>query len=71
MSKCPFWSTGKKKVECYNECPMYAVKDEEECPFKEHLSSNKIDFKDIVEGNFAYSQGNDFDLEYVEETSNF
>ena len=22
MSKCPFWSTGKDRVECNIECPM-------------------------------------------------
>ena len=44
MSKCPFWSTGKMRVKCYDECPMYPdPKGYEVCPFKEYLdSANKI-----------------------------
>ena len=66
MSKCPFWSTAKMKVECYKECPMYATSsDDEKCPFKEHLDGQPINLKGIIEEDFAYSKENDeydFDL---------
>lgn len=56
MSKCPFWSTGKEKIECYDECPMNTiVLEEESCPFREYLSDAKMKFKDIVGDDFAYS----------------
>ena len=66
MSKCPFWSTAKAKVECYEECPMYvSSSDDEQCPFKEYLSSNKINLKGIVEEEFAYSKKNEYDLDFI------
>ncbi|MGG7178658.1 hypothetical protein ACQPU1_13740 [Clostridium paraputrificum] len=72
MSKCPFWSTTKSKVECYSECPMNRMDlKEDNCPFKEYLSESKIKFKDIVSEDFAYSQDKVFELEFAEETSNF
>ena len=65
MSKCPFWSTKKEKVSCYNECPMYPIsKDDEVCPFMEHLTGNKISYNDI-EDDFAYSQENIYDLSFI------
>ena len=46
MSKCPFWSTGKMRVKCYDECPMYPdPKGYEVCPFKEYLDSANINIK--------------------------
>ena len=39
MSKCPFWSTNKERVNCYSDCPMYTISDENDiCLFKEFLS---------------------------------
>lgn len=63
MSKCPFWSTAKSKVECYSDCPMnvVALNEEENCPFKEYLSVSKIKFKDIVREDFAYAQDKIFE----------
>lgn len=64
MSKCPFWSTKKEKVNCYNECPMYPVsKDDEVCPFIEHLNPNKVSINDF--DDFGYSQSNIYDLAYM------
>lgn len=48
MSKCPFWSTGKDRVECNTECPMNTLALEDNCPFKEYVSDSKLKFKDIV-----------------------
>ena len=49
MSKCPFWSTGKMIVKCYDECPMYPdPKGYEVCQFKEYLDSASINIKDIL-----------------------
>ena len=29
MSKCPFWSTTREKVECYRECPILSRESSE------------------------------------------
>lgn len=71
MSKCPFWSTGKKKVECYKDCPMHTNSKEEECPFQEYLTSNKLNLKNIVDDDFAYSQDDNFKFDYIGQSSNF
>ena len=64
MSKCPFWSSKREKVNCYNECPMYPVsKDDKVCPFIEHLNPNKISINDY--DDFEYSQENFYDLSYI------
>lgn len=64
MSKCPFWSSKKEKVSCINECPMSpALNNNETCPFIEHLATEKVIFKDILDEDFAYSK--DTKLEYM------
>lgn len=71
MSKCPFWSTEKKKIECHDECPMLTINQDESCPFNECVPAENIDIKGIVDEDFAYSQDNLYDMNYNEETSNF
>ena len=62
MSKCPFWSSKKEKINCNNECPMSPIKNQNEvCPFVEHLVGEKVIFKDIIEEDFIYSQDTNFD----------
>jgi len=40
LSICPFWSTKKEKVSCYNTCPLYSEEvGHEICPFREFLSN--------------------------------
>lgn len=35
MSKCPFLSTQKKKVNCFDECPFHEYEESDGiCPFK-------------------------------------
>ncbi len=64
MSKCPFWSSKKEKVNCNNECPMSPAKNYNEiCPFVEHLVGDKVIFKEIIDDDFMYSQ--DTSLEYI------
>ena len=66
MSKCPFWSTTKMKVECYKECPMNTTSvEDEKCPFKEYLNSEKMNLKGIIEDDFAYSKQNEYDLDFI------
>lgn len=65
MSKCPFWSTKKDKVSCYKGCPMQPAESIEDlCLFKEHLASNKIAFKEIIEDDFAYNNKDKFDYNF-------
>lgn len=53
MGKCPFWSTKKEVVKCYNDCPMYEDKLEDElCPFKE-ISFNNEDVKSEDKYNYS------------------
>jgi hypothetical protein len=41
LSICPFWSTKKETVSCYNTCPLYSEEvGHEICPFREFLSSS-------------------------------
>lgn len=58
MSKCPFWSTNKERVNCYNECPIHTIISEDEiCPFKEFLASgNKFPLADNLNEDLFYSQ---------------
>lgn len=59
MSKCPFWSTNKEKVNCYSDCPMHTMSNEsEECIFKEFLPSDtKLSLADSLNDDLFYSQG--------------
>ena len=58
MSKCPFWSTNKERVNCYSECPINTINDENElCPFKEFLpSGTKLSLADNLNDDLFYSQ---------------
>ena len=56
MSKCPFWSTGKDRIECNTECPMNTLALEENCPFREYVSDSKLKYKDIVKEEYDYSE---------------
>ncbi|MBE6049201.1 MAG: hypothetical protein E7214_00690 [Clostridium sp.] len=65
MNKCPFWSTGKLKTECYEECPMnnfFAINDN--CPFKEYLS-NGIKIKGIEEVENKSNSSEKLDSKYL------
>lgn len=58
MRKCPFWSTNNEKVNCYKECPMNPISNENEvCPFREVISLNKgVNFVDNMDEDLFYSQ---------------
>ncbi|VYU26460.1 hypothetical protein [Clostridium tertium] len=58
MGKCPFWSTKKERVNCYSECPMHTITNENEvCPFKElSISGNKSSIIDNMNEELFYSQ---------------
>ncbi len=60
MSLCPFWSNEKEKINCYEEC-VFSSSEEDSCPFKLYLETNRIVLKDIAdfrydEENFKFSQ---------------
>lgn len=59
MSKCPFWSTAKEKVECYKECPIltsefYGARDGEKCIFHECSESSNTNFRDIIKEDYSF-----------------
>lgn len=60
MSRCPFWSDRKNKVDCYKECPMLRNEDidemnnEDQCIFKAFSSSEEINFKDIIKEDYGF-----------------
>lgn len=58
MSKCPFWSTKKEKVECNSECPMMnsnsSMDSEERCIFCECSFDNHIDIKGIMKNEYDF-----------------
>lgn len=72
MSKCPFWSTKKERVNCYDGCPMTSCGlDGEGCPFKEVLDEPKIAYKDIANDNFAYPQEQNIEYDFLKQISNY
>jgi hypothetical protein len=59
MSRCPFWSTARERVECYKECPIIAsdmseIKDGSQCMFYECTESNSLNFKEIVKEDYSF-----------------
>ncbi|MDR5587678.1 MULTISPECIES: hypothetical protein [Clostridium] len=56
MGKCPFWSSSKEYHECYDSCPMLTsdIEDDGQCIFKEYLSVNRINFKDIIKEEYSF-----------------
>lgn len=58
MSRCPFWSTTKEKVECYSECPIKSEslkgQDDKCCVFNECSESSSIDFKEIMKEDYGF-----------------
>lgn len=58
MSKCPFWSTNREKVECYSECPILGVESleygDEKCIFHECSEKSNINFGDIIKEEYNF-----------------
>ncbi|WP_017211510.1 hypothetical protein [Clostridium beijerinckii] len=58
MSRCPFWSTTKEKVECYSECPIKSEslkgQDDKLCIFNECSEAGSIDFKEIMKEDYGF-----------------
>lgn len=59
MSKCPFWSTKKEKVECYRGCPILIWDSSEgqdgvQCIFNECAESGNINFRDIINEDYSF-----------------
>ncbi|MCE5222553.1 MAG: hypothetical protein LLF98_15305 [Clostridium sp.] len=59
MSRCPFWSTTREKVECYRECPILIgesseERDGEQCIFHECTESNSINFIGIIKEDSSF-----------------
>lgn len=57
MSQCPFWSTRKEKVNCFEDCVFYSREDGDSCPFKIYLENSKINLKDIMDFNLDDEEG--------------
>ncbi len=58
MSRCPFWSTKREKVECYSECPILGVESlgdgNEKCIFHECSEESNISFGDIIKEEYNF-----------------
>ena len=57
MSKCPFWSTIREKVECYRECPLCESiegKEGEQCIFNDCIESRNVNFTDIIKEDYSF-----------------
>lgn len=58
MSKCPFWSTAREKVECYDECPILSSelgeRSGEKCIFHECTESSNVNFRDIIKEDYDF-----------------
>jgi len=72
MSKCPFWSTNRKSIECYDACPIYeATVEDADCVFKAHLQLDKMIFKDIECDDSIYSSEKVFKLDLMDGISTY
>ncbi|WP_034849423.1 hypothetical protein [Clostridium hydrogeniformans] len=47
INQCPFLSTSKESITCFNSCPFR--KDDDECPFKVFANGESFKFKDNLE----------------------
>ena len=59
MSRCPFWSTEREKVECYRECPILLGEslerqEDERCIFNECMESNSMNFRDVMKEDYSF-----------------
>lgn len=59
MSRCPFWSTKREKVECYRECPILMGEssewqDDERCIFNGCTESSSLNFRDIIKDDYSF-----------------
>jgi hypothetical protein len=57
MSKCPFWSTTREKVECYRECPICESsegKDVDQCIFNDCTEARNANFADIIKEDYSF-----------------
>ena len=59
MSRCPFWSTKREKVECYRECPILIGESSEGengelCIFNECTESGGLNFRDIIKDDYSF-----------------
>lgn len=59
MSKCPFWSTGKEKIECYKECPIFTSElcggqDSAKCIFHQCSEVSNMNLGDIIKEDYSF-----------------
>ncbi|MDR3596394.1 hypothetical protein [Clostridium sp.] len=59
MSRCPFWSTKREKIECYNECPILGTgslqgEGNEKCVFHECSEESDISFRDSIKDEYSF-----------------
>ena len=59
MSRCPFWSTPREKVQCYSECPMLIGESSqgqngEHCIFHQCTEISSINFRDIIKEDYSF-----------------
>lgn len=71
MSKCPFWSTGGKKMVCNGDCPMHgSIIEETDCVFKEYLSMDTLAIKNS-DDDFAFSNEGLLNFDYLKRSSSY
>ena len=59
MSRCPFWSTAREKVECYRECPILMGESSggqagEQCIFHQCTESSSINLREIIKEDYSF-----------------
>lgn len=59
MSRCPFWSTARERVECYRECPILIGESSEgqegeRCVFHECAESSSVNFRDVIKEDYSF-----------------
>lgn len=59
MSRCPFWSTTREKVECYSECPIFKSessrgRDSSQCVFHDCSETSGVNFREIIKEEYSF-----------------
>ncbi|WP_459480848.1 hypothetical protein [Clostridium saccharoperbutylacetonicum] len=59
MSKCPFWSNSREKIECYSECPIFGSEltqgeGSEKCIFHDCSDVSDISFKESMKEEYNF-----------------
>ena len=68
MSRCPFWSTKRERIECYSECPIRGTESlqgevNEKCIFHECSEEGDIILRNGIKEEYSFLKLSIYDEE--------